>query len=74
MVFDDKIDCKYCYDNNMYNCRKTRQVSVFKSYNMTTKLDIIYAGITKYSNLLLSNKRQKLLTRNPSRSLRIVVK
>ena len=45
MAFDNKINYEYCCDNYIYNREKTGQVPVFKAYNMTVKLDIIYAGI-----------------------------
>lgn len=52
MVFDDKINYKYCYDNCMYNCRDIKQVLVFEAYNMTANLDMMYKDIAKYFDLL----------------------
>lgn len=74
MVFDDRINCKNCYDNCMYNCREAEQVPVFKAYNMTAKLDMMNKSITKYSNLLLSSKRQSLLVGNLSKRSRTAAK
>lgn len=46
MVFDNKIDCKNCYDNYMYNNGNAGQVLVFEAYDITAKLDMIYANTT----------------------------
>lgn len=56
MTFDNGIDCEYCYDYYIYNYGKTWQIPVFKLYKIIIKLGMIYANITKYSNLLLSSK------------------
>lgn len=53
MAFDDGIDCENCYKNYIYYRKETGQVPVFEAYNMTGKLDIIYAGTTEYSDLQL---------------------
>lgn len=74
MAFNNKIDCEYYCDNCMYDCDKTRQVPVFEAYNVIAKLDIMYVGIVKYSDLLLSRKCQKLFTGNLPRGLRTAVK
>ena len=47
---------------------------MFKVYDVTAKLDMIYVNIAEYSDLLLSSKRQKLLIENLSRGLKIVAK
>lgn len=46
MVFDNRIDCKNCYDNYMYNDRNAGQVLVFEAYDITAKLDMIYTNTT----------------------------
>lgn len=74
MAFDDKIDCEYCYDNYIYNRGEARQVQVFDVYDLTTKLGIIYVSLAEYSNLLISNKPQRLLAGNPPRDPRKVAK
>lgn len=71
IIFDAKISCKY-YDNNcMYNRGNVGQLLIFETYNMTARLGIIYVGIAKYSNLLFSSKRKRLLTKNPPWDSRI---
>lgn len=48
---------------------------MFKTYNVTAKLSIMYASIiAKYSDLLFSSKCQRLLTRNPPRGPKTVTK
>lgn len=56
IVFDDKIDCEYYYDNCIYNCEEIGQIPVFEVYDITAKLGMMYIGIVKYFNLLLSSK------------------
>lgn len=74
MTFDDKIDYKNCYNNYIYNCEKARQVLVFEVYNIIVKLGIIYIGITKYFNLLLSDERQRLFAKNLLKKLKTIIK
>lgn len=50
------MDCKYYFDNCMYNCIETGQVLDLKKYNVIAKLDMIYAHTTKYSDFLLFNE------------------
>ena len=52
IIFDNKIDCKYYYNNYIYNRVKASQVLDFKAYNITAKQGIIFARIIKYSNFL----------------------
>ena len=68
IAFNDRIDCEYYYDNYIYNRGKARQVPVFEAYNVIAKLGIIYTDIAKYSDLLLSSKRQRSLARNLPKS------
>ena len=72
IVSDNKIYCENCYNNCMYNCEKTRQVLVFNTYDVTTRLDIMYIGIIEYSNILFLSKCQRLLIGNPPRETRTV--
>ena len=65
--FDNRIDYENCYDNGLYNRGKVRRVPIFEAYDMTAKLGMIYADITKYSNLLLSGERPRLLAGNRPR-------
>lgn len=74
VVFNDKIDCEYCFDNYMYNYREVRKVLMFNTYNTITKLDIIYTDIVKYFNFLFFSERQRLFARNPPKDSRIVAK
>lgn len=53
MIFDNKINYEYCSDNYIYNYVETKQVLDFKAYDITAKLDIIYAHTTEYYNLIL---------------------
>lgn len=53
LAFDNRIDCENCCDNYIYNYREVEQIPVFEAYNMTAKLDMMYKGVTEYSNLLL---------------------
>lgn len=68
IAFDDKIDHKYCCNNCIYNYKEAGQVPVFKVYNAIAKLNMMYAGIVEYSDLLFSSKCQRLLARNPLRA------
>lgn len=63
MVFNDRIDCKYYCNNCIYNHEEVGQVPMFEAYNITAKLSMIYMDIAKYFDLLLSHKRQRLLTK-----------
>lgn len=74
IVFDNRIDYEFCYDNYMYNHEKTGQVLVFAAYDMIAKLGIIYVGTPEYSDLLLSSERQRLLARNLLRGPKSAVK
>ena len=56
----------------MYNRGKAGQIPVFKANNMTAKLGIMYTDIAKYFDLLLSSKRQRLLTKNLPTGLKTV--
>lgn len=47
---------------------------MFDVYNIIAKLGIMYAGITKYFDFLLSDKRQSLFTRNLRKRPKIVAK
>lgn len=51
ITFDDRIDYEYCCDNYIYNCRKTRKIPIFDTYNLIAKFGIIYIGIVEYFNL-----------------------
>ncbi len=74
MAFDDRINCEYYSDNYMYNHGEAGQVPVFKAYDVTAKLSMMYAGTVEYSDLLFSSKHQRLLAENPLRGPRIVAK
>lgn len=74
MAFDDRINCKNFYDNYIYNREEAKQVLVFEAYNITAKLGIIYTSTTKYFNLQFSDKRQRLLTENFPKELKIATK
>lgn len=74
MIFDNKINHEYCYDNYIYNRRKSEQISVFGTYDITAKLGIMYPYIPKYSDLLFLSEHQKLLARNSSRGPKIAAK
>ena len=52
IAFDDRIICQNCYDNCMYNCGEAGQVPVFKAYDVTAKLGIIYYKIVNLVNTL----------------------
>lgn len=58
----------------MYKYGEVGQILVFKAYNVIAKLGIIYAGITKYSDLLLLDKRQSLFARNLAKKPKIAAK
>lgn len=47
---------------------------MFEAYKMTAKLDMMYAGIAEYIDLLLFSEHQRLLTGNLSRGPRTVAK
>lgn len=64
IVFDDKMDLKYCCDNCMYNSVEVRLVLNFEAYNFIAKLGIIYASIKKYSDLFFKNECEKLFAVN----------
>lgn len=73
ITFDNKIDCDNCYDNCIYNHKEARQIPVFKTYNVTTRLDIIYVDTMEYSDILLLGKCQRLLTKNPPKRSKTTV-
>lgn len=58
-----RISCGYYCNNCIYNCERMGQIPVFKTYNMTARSGIIYAGIIKYVNLLFSSKHKKLFSK-----------
>lgn len=58
----------------MYNYGELGQVLVFEVYNVTIKLSMMYTDVTKYFDLLLLDKRQRLLARNSSRKLKTATK
>lgn len=64
MLFNNRINCEYYYNNCIYNYIKAGQVSDFKVYNITTKLGIIYIYIIEYFNLLLFSECQRVLAAN----------
>ncbi len=72
ITLDDRINREYCCDNYIYNHGEAGQIPVFETYNVTTKLGMIYMSIVEYSDLLFSSKRQRLLTGNPLRGSRTV--
>lgn len=65
MAFNNRIDYEICCDNCMYEREETRQIPIFKSYNMTVRPSIIYVSIIEYSDILVSSKRQRLHIENP---------
>ena len=73
-AFDGGIDCENCSNNSMYNCGEAGPVLMFKAYDVTAKLGMIYTGRTEYSNLLLSDERQRLFAQNPLIRLKITAK
>ncbi len=74
MALDDRIDHEYFCDNYIYNYREVRQIPVFKAYDITIKLDMIYTDIAKYSDHLFSNKYQRLLAKNLPRDPKTAAK
>lgn len=56
----------YC-DNCIYNYTEAGKVLDFKEYNISANLDMIYAHIIKYSNLIFFNEHQRLFTANLTR-------
>lgn len=64
-AFDDRVDREYCCDNCMYNSVEAGQVPDFEAYNVTAKLGMMYVRTIEYSDLLLSNERERLLATNP---------
>lgn len=60
-VFDNKMNYEYYCNNYIYNIVEIRQVLDFEIYNIIVKLSIMYIYIIEYSNILLSNKYEKLL-------------
>lgn len=48
-------------------------MSEFDGYNIMTRLSMMYKYIIEYSNLLLSSKRDRLLTANPIRNPKTAV-
>ncbi len=73
MTFDNRIEYDNYCDNCMYKNTEVRQVPEFDGYNITARLSMIYKHTIKYSNLLLSSKRDRLLVANPIRNSRIAV-
>ena len=51
----------------MYKYVKAGQVLDFETYNITTKMDMMYMGARKYSDLLLSSKSKRLFAANSRR-------
>ena len=74
MAFNNGLEYNNCYDNYIYKNTKIRQVPEFDGYNITVRLNIIYIYTIKYSNLLFSSKRDRLLTANLIKNPRITVK
>lgn len=48
------------------------QISDFKKYNISIKLNIMYVSITEYPNLLFFYKCQRLFTINLTRVLQTI--
>ncbi len=65
MAFDDRLEHDNCCDNCMYNNAEVRQVPEFDGYDITARLSMMYEHTIEYSNLLLSNERDRLLAANP---------
>ena len=63
-MFDNKLEYNNYYENCIYKKVEIKQVPKFDSYNITTMLGMIYKHIVKYSNLLLSSKRDRLFPAN----------
>lgn len=74
MAFNNRMNCKYCYNNYIYNYAKVGQIPDFEAYNITAKLGMIYNSIIKYSDLLLSSEHKGLLAANPIKSSQTIAK
>lgn len=73
MAFNNRLKADNCCENYIFKKKQVKQVLELNSYNITTKLGMMYNYINKYSNLLLSSKRDRLLITNPTRNSRIMV-
>lgn len=72
MVLNDKMDCKYCWDNCIYNNVEAGQVSNFEVYNIIAKLNIVYAYTKEYSDLFFYDEDKKLLVANLIKDLQTI--
>lgn len=64
MTFDIRIGCEYYYNSYIYNYRETEQILVFKTYNLTARLNMMYMDIVKYFNHLFFSEYKRLLIKN----------
>lgn len=58
----------------MNNYTKEKQLPKFDCYDISAKLGMMYKYIIKFSNLLLSRKRDKLLAANLIKSSKTIIK
>lgn len=71
IIFYNKINCKYYYNNYIYYYKEIKQLSMSKTYNMIIKLDIMYANLAKYSNFFLFYEHKKVFAENSPKSFKI---
>ena len=73
MAFDDRLKRENCCDNCIYKKAEVEQVPKFHGYDIKARLSMMYKYTIKYSNLLLSRKRDRLLSANPTKTSRLTV-
>lgn len=64
IIFDNRLECNNYYDNYIYNKAEARQLPELDGYNIIARLNMIYECRIEYSNILLFNKRDRLLAAN----------
>lgn len=74
MLFDNKLKYNNYYDNYIYKKIEIRQILMFDSFNIITRLSIIYKHIFQYLNLLFFNKCNKSLIINLITNFTIIIK